>query len=142
MIEKVIKIAQAEQFVAASTDGIARVIAQGGKDVSGGQKQRISIARALIKQSPVLIFDDSFSALDFKTDKALRNALKKYTGDSTVLLVTQRVSTVMYAEQIIVLDDGIMVGKGTHKELMKTCETYKEIAVSQLKGDALMEDEL
>jgi ATP-binding cassette subfamily B multidrug efflux pump len=137
-IEQVIEVAQAKQFVNNSTDGLARAIAQGGKDVSGGQKQRLSIARALVKHAPILIFDDSFSALDFKTDKLLRQALKKYTGNSTVLIVTQRVSTVMYANQIIVLDDGKMVGKGTHKELMETCETYKEIALSQLKEDALL----
>lgn len=141
LIEQVIEVAQAKQFVSRSSSGLARNIAQGGKDVSGGQKQRLSIARALMKQSPILIFDDSFSALDFKTDKALRHALRKYTGDSTVLIVTQRVTQCMYAEQIVVLDDGKMVGKGTHNELMKTCETYREIAVSQLKDDAFLEGE-
>jgi ATP-binding cassette, subfamily B, multidrug efflux pump len=141
LIEQVIEVAQAKQFVGQSTSGLGRSIAQGGRDVSGGHKQRLSIARALMKQSPILIFDDSFSALDFKTDKALRNALKKYTGDSTVLLVTQRVSTVMYAEQIVVLEDGKMVGKGTHSELMNTCETYREIAISQLKEDAFIKVE-
>ncbi len=141
LIEQVIEISQAKQFVSRSSSGLSRTIAQGGKDVSGGQKQRLSIARALMKQAPILVFDDSFSALDFKTDKALRQALKKHTGDSTVLLVTQRVSTIMYAEQIIVLDDGKMVGKGTHNELMKTCETYKEIALSQLKEEAYLDEE-
>jgi len=138
LIQSVIEIAQAKSFVDSSTEGLSRAIAQGGSNVSGGQKQRLSIARALIKQSPILIFDDSFSALDFKTDAALRRALKKYTRDSTVLLVTQRVSTVMYAEQIIVLDVGRIVGKGTHKELMETCETYREIALSQLREDVLL----
>lgn len=141
LIEQVIEVSQAKQFVSRSSSGLSRTIAQGGKDVSGGQKQRLSIARALMKQAPILIFDDSFSALDFKTDKSLRQALKKHTGDSTVLLVTQRVSTIMYAEQIIVLDDGKMVGKGTHNELMKTCNTYKEIALSQLKEEAYLDEE-
>ncbi|MBN2156896.1 MAG: ABC transporter ATP-binding protein [Candidatus Lokiarchaeota archaeon] len=137
LIQSVIEIAQAKQFIESSSEGFSRAISQGGSNVSGGQKQRLSIARALIRQSPILIFDDSFSALDFKTDAALRRALKKYIGDCTVLIVTQRVSTVMYAEQIIVLEEGKIVGKGTHNELLKTCETYREIAFSQLKEDAL-----
>ena len=112
-------------------------IAQGGANVSGGQKQRLSIARALVKKPPIYIFDDSFSALDFKTDAALRKALKEKTGDSTVLIVTQRVATIKNAEQIIVLDEGRMVGKGTHQELMETCEIYREIALSQLSKEEL-----
>ena len=106
-------------------------------NVSGGQKQRLSIARAMVKKPPIYIFDDSFSALDFKTEAALRKALKEKTGESTVLVVTQRVSTIMNAEQIIVLEEGKIVGKGTHQELMETCETYKEIALSQLSMEEL-----
>jgi len=112
-------------------------IAQNGSNVSGGQKQRLSIARSLVKKPPIFIFDDSFSALDFKTDATLRKALKEKTGDSTVLLVTQRVATVITADQIIVLDDGEIVGKGKHHELMKTCKTYQEIATSQLSLEEL-----
>lgn len=125
-------IAQASEFIAAKEDGLASEIAQGGTNVSGGQRQRLSIARALVKQAPIYIFDDSFSALDFKTDAALRRALKEKTSDSTVLVVTQRVSTVKNAEQIIVLDEGKIVGKGTHDELMESSEIYREIALSQL----------
>jgi len=105
--------------------------------LSGGQKQRLSIARALVKKPPIYIFDDSFSALDFKTDSALRKALKEKTGESTVLIVTQRVATVKSADQIIVLDNGRIVGKGTHKELMQTCQAYQEIALSQLSKEEL-----
>lgn len=112
-------------------------ISQGGTNVSGGQKQRLSIARALVKKPEIYIFDDSFSALDFRTDAALRKALKARTGDSTVLIVGQRISTIMNAEQIIVLEDGKMVGKGTHRELMETCKTYREIALSQLSKEEL-----
>ena len=120
-----------------SENGVQTPIAQGGTNVSGGQRQRLSIARALVKKAPVYIFDDSFSALDFKTDAALRRALKQYTGDSTVLIVAQRISTIMNAEQIIVLDHGKMVGKGTHKELLQNCPTYREIAESQLSKEEL-----
>jgi len=102
-------------------------------NVSGGQKQRLSIARALVKKPPIYIFDDSFSQLDFKTDAALRKALKRKTGDSTLLIVTQRVSTVKNADLIIVLDEGKIVGKGTHEELMRDCDVYREIASSQLE---------
>jgi ATP-binding cassette subfamily B protein len=112
-------------------------IAQGGTNVSGGQRQRLSIARALVKKPPIYIFDDTFSALDFKTDAALRRALRQSTRHSTLLVVTQRVSTVKSAEQIIVLDQGRVVGKGTHQELMATCETYQEIALSQLSMEEL-----
>lgn len=130
-------IAQATDFIQSTTDGMHNDISQGGANVSGGQKQRLSIARALVKHAPVYIFDDSFSALDFKTDAALRKALKKHTGDSTVLIVAQRVSTIMNAEQIIVLDEGKIVGIGTHKELLQSCDTYKEIASSQLSKEEL-----
>jgi ATP-binding cassette subfamily B protein len=112
-------------------------IAQGGGNVSGGQKQRLSIARALVKNAPIYIFDDSFSALDMKTDKILREALKRETGDSTFIIVAQRVGTIMNAEQIIVLDNGRIVGKGTHKELLKNCPTYYQIASSQLSEEEL-----
>lgn len=125
-------IAQASEIVAAKPEGLQTEIAQGGSNVSGGQRQRLSIARALVKQAPIYIFDDSFSALDFKTDAALRKALRENLEDSTLLIVTQRVSTVKNAEQIIVLDEGRIVGKGTHQELMETCEVYREIALSQL----------
>lgn len=131
------KIAQAEEFINSKPDKYESPISQGGSNVSGGQKQRLCIARALAKKAPVYIFDDSFSALDFKTDAALRRALKKYTGNSTVLIVAQRISTIMNAEQIIVLDEGKMVGKGTHKELLENCPTYKEIASSQLSEEEL-----
>lgn len=136
-IEKAIEVAQAKDFVDSTEDGIKTPISQGGTNVSGGQKQRLSIARALVKKPPIYIFDDSFSALDFKTDSALRAALKKHTSDSTVLIVAQRVSTIMNAEQIIVLDEGKVVGIGTHKELLATCKEYQEIAESQLSKEEL-----
>lgn len=136
-ISEAAKIAQAEDFINSKPEKYDSPIAQGGTNVSGGQKQRLCIARALAKKAPIYIFDDSFSALDFKTDAALRKALKKYTGNSTVLIVAQRISTIMNAEQIIVLDEGKMVGKGTHKELMETCTTYREIASSQLSEEEL-----
>ena len=119
LFKKAISIAQAEEFVNAKEEGLQSEISQGGTNVSGGQKQRLAIARALVKQPPIYIFDDSLSALDFKTDSALRRALKKETGKSTMIIVTQRVSTIKTAEQIIVIDEGKIVGKGTHKELMK-----------------------
>jgi ATP-binding cassette subfamily B multidrug efflux pump len=130
-------IAQASEFIFAKEEGLAAEIAQGGSNVSGGQKQRLAIARALVKKPPIYIFDDSFSALDFKTDSALRKALKQKTGDSTVLIVTQRVATVKNADQIVVLDKGRVVGKGKHHELMESCETYQEIAFSQLSKEEL-----
>ncbi len=132
LIQQATDIAQASGFIAETPEGLETEISQGGSNVSGGQRQRLSIARALVKQAPIYIFDDSFSALDFKTDVALRRALKEQTGDSTVLIVTQRVSTIKNAEQIIVLDEGRIVGKGTHNELMDNCEIYREIALSQL----------
>ena len=129
--------AQAMEFIESKPDKFDEPMSQGGTNVSGGQKQRLSIARALVKQPPIYIFDDSFSALDFKTDAALRKALKKQTGNATVLLVAQRVGTIRHAEQIIVLDEGKIVGKGTHDELMETCEVYQQIAYSQLSKEEL-----
>jgi ATP-binding cassette subfamily B multidrug efflux pump len=137
MLTDAIDIAQVTEFVNSNPEGIESEISQSGMNVSGGQKQRLSIARALVKKPPIFIFDDSFSALDFKTEAALRKALKEKTGESTVLVVTQRVSTIMNAEQIIVLEEGKIIGKGTHQELMETCETYKEIALSQLSMEEL-----
>lgn len=132
-----VTIAQASEFVDSKADGLTAEISQGGSNVSGGQRQRLSIARALVKNAPIYIFDDSFSALDFKTAAALRRELKKTTTDSTILLVTQRVATVKNADQIVVLEEGRVVGKGTHAELMETCETYQEIALSQLSLEEL-----
>ncbi len=137
MLDSAIDIAQVTEFVNSKPDGLDAEISQSGMNVSGGQKQRLSIARALIKKPPIYIFDDSFSALDFKTEAALRKQLKEKTGGSTILIVTQRVSTVMNAEQIIVLEEGKIVGKGTHADLMESCETYKEIALSQLSMEEL-----
>lgn len=131
------KIAQAMEFIDSKTEKFETPISQGGNNVSGGQKQRLSIARALLKKPQICIFDDSFSALDFKTDAALRKSLKEETGSSTVLLVAQRISTIMNADQIIVLDKGHIVGCDTHEELMKTCEVYREIALSQLSKEEL-----
>ena len=136
-IQTAATVAQAMEFINSPDVGFDKNISEGGTNVSGGQKQRLSIARALVKKPPIYIFDDSFSALDFKTDSALRKALKEYTGDSTVLIVAQRISTIMNAEQIIVLNDGEIVGKGTHKELLKNCPTYNEIASSQLTKEEL-----
>ena len=130
-------IAQASEFILAKEEGFEAEISQGGSNVSGGQKQRLAIARALVKKPPIYIFDDSFSALDFKTDSTLRKELKQKTGESTMLIVTQRVATVKNADQIIVLDEGRIVGKGKHHELMETCETYQEIASSQLSKEEL-----
>ncbi len=126
------KIAQAEDFITEKEEGFNAPVAQGGTNVSGGQKQRISIARALAKKAPIYIFDDSFSALDFKTDAALRKELKKSAGASTVLVVAQRISTIADADRIVVLNEGRIAGIGTHSELMQTCEIYREIASSQL----------
>ncbi len=136
-LTEAVDIAQASEFIFAAPEGYSAEISQGGSNVSGGQKQRLAIARALVKKPPIFIFDDSFSALDFKTDSALRRELKKKTGDATVLLVTQRVATVKTADQIIVLDEGRVVGSGSHHELMETCETYQEIAYSQLSRGEL-----
>lgn len=132
-MEKAAAIAQAEEFILAKEDGYNSPISQGGTNVSGGQKQRLSIARAIAIDPEIFIFDDSFSALDLKTDASLREALAKETKNKTVIIVAQRISTILNADQIIVIEEGKMVGKGTHSELMKTCEAYKEIAVSQLR---------
>jgi len=136
-LKEAIDIAQASEFIFADEDGFAAEISQGGTNVSGGQRQRLAIARALVKKPPIYIFDDSFSALDFKTDSTVRKLLREKTGDATVLIVTQRVATVMNADQIIVLDEGRVIGVGKHHELMKTCETYQEIARSQLSEEEL-----
>jgi ATP-binding cassette subfamily B protein len=136
-VEHALKTAQAFDFVSKMEGGIETNIAQGGTNVSGGQKQRLSIARALLKKPEIYIFDDSFSALDFKTDSALRDALVNETKQSTVLIVGQRISTIMHAEKIIVLDEGKIVGQGTHEELMKNCSVYKEIALSQFSEEEL-----
>lgn len=137
VIEKAIDIAQAAEIIKEKNEGMHAPISQGGTNVSGGQKQRLSIARALVKQPKIYIFDDSFSALDFKTDSALRSAMKTKMEEATVLLVAQRVSTIKNADQIIVLDEGIVVGRGKHAELMESCSTYREIAMSQLSEEEL-----
>src|SRR5574341_564510 len=131
-LEHAAEVAQASEVITTASNGLDSEVAQGGMNFSGGQKQRLSIARALVKQAPIYIFDDSFSSLDFRTDAALRRALKEDTGGSTILIVTQRISTIKNAEQIIVLDEGRIAGQGTHRELMQTCEPYREIALSQL----------
>ena len=118
-------------------NGIDTEIARGGTNISGGQKQRLSIARAVAREPEIYIFDDTFSALDYKTDSVLRKELKKYTKDATILIVAQRIGTIMNADKIIVLDDGKTVGIGTHKELLKNCEVYKQIALSQLSKEEL-----
>ena len=130
-------VAQAGDFIRSLPDGLNSHVAQGGTNFSGGQKQRLSIARALVKKPELYIFDDSFSALDFKTDAALRAALKSETAGSTVLIVAQRISTILHAEQILVLDEGRVVGRGTHSELMETCQEYRQIATSQLSKEEL-----
>ncbi|MBA2682718.1 MAG: ABC transporter ATP-binding protein, partial [Ktedonobacteraceae bacterium] len=134
------QVAQASDFIAEKPDGFDAVIAQGGANVSGGQKQRLSIARALIRQPEIYLFDDSFSALDFKTDARLRAALKQETRNSTVFIVSQRVSTVMDADQIIVLDEGRIAGIGTHRELMSSSEVYRDIVSSQLSVEEIAEE--
>ncbi|MDX9917376.1 MAG: ABC transporter ATP-binding protein [Gudongella sp.] len=136
-IEEVLKIAQAWDFVEDKEEGLEHVLAQGGKNLSGGQKQRLAIARALIRKPEFYLFDDSFSALDFRTDRRLREALKPYTANSAVIVVAQRVSTIKDAENIIVLDEGRIVGTGTHDELIDKCSVYREIVVSQLGEEAV-----
>lgn len=138
-MERAAKIAQAESFIMEKDGRYESPVSQGGTNVSGGQKQRLSIARAIAGNPSVCIFDDSFSALDYKTDVTLRKALKENLKDATILIVAQRISTILHAEQIIVLEDGKMVGKGTHAELLKTCESYQEIAKSQLSEAELKE---
>ena len=136
-IKKAVEVAQGKEFVEKMDDKYESHIAQGGTNVSGGQKQRLAIARAIARDPEIYIFDDSFSALDYKTDSVLRKELKKYTKDATSLIVAQRIGTIMNADQIIVLDEGVVVGKGTHKELLKNCEVYKQIALSQLSEKEL-----
>jgi len=136
-LERAAEIAQAMEFISTDEKGFERAISQGGSNVSGGQKQRLAIARAIVKEPEIYIFDDSFSALDMKTDATLRKELEKYVKNSAVIIVAQRISTIMNADQIIVLDDGRIVGKGTHRELMKSCDTYKQIAGSQLSEEEL-----
>lgn len=136
-MERAARIAQAEEFIQSKPEGYEAHIAQGGSNVSGGQKQRLSIARALVKNAPIYIFDDSFSALDMKTDAALREALHREMSHCTLLIVAQRVGTILTADQIIVLENGEIVGRGTHRELLKSCETYREIALSQLSEEEL-----
>lgn len=136
-VKKAAEVAQATEFIEAKPKQYESPIAQGGSNVSGGQKQRLSIARAIAKEPEIFIFDDSFSALDFKTDSALRKALKEYTKDATTVIVAQRISTILHADQIIVLDEGKMAGIGTHKELMEGCEVYRQIAMSQLSEEEL-----
>ena len=136
-IQTAAKVAQAKSFIEKMDKQYDSHIAQSGTNISGGQKQRLAIARAVARDPEIYIFDDSFSALDYKTDTALRQALKKYTKDATSLIVAQRIGTIMHADQIIVLDKGICVGHGTHKELMRDCEVYKEIALSQLTKEEL-----
>lgn len=131
------RVAQADGFIGEREGGYESELSQGGANVSGGQKQRLSIARAVAKAPEIYIFDDSFSALDFKTDAAVRSALKQASADAAVIVVAQRISTVMRAEQILVLDEGELVGKGTHEELMRSCEVYRQIATSQLSGEEL-----
>lgn len=136
-IREAAEIAQAVDFIEEKSDQYDSSIAQGGTNVSGGQKQRLAIARAIAKNPQIYIFDDSFSALDLKTDAALRKALASKVKDKTVIIVAQRISTILHADQILVLDDGQIVGKGTHEELLKNCETYCEIAKSQLSAKEL-----
>jgi len=136
-MKRAARIAQASEFIDKMQDGYQASIAQGGTNVSGGQKQRLSIARAIAKDPQIYIFDDSFSALDYQTDATLRKTLRQELSDRTLIIVAQRVSTIMNAEQIIVLDEGRIVGKGTHKELLRTCETYRQIASSQLSKEEL-----
>ncbi|HIX29096.1 MAG TPA: ABC transporter ATP-binding protein/permease [Candidatus Blautia stercoravium] len=139
-VKKAAEIAQAWGFIQDKEDGMDSAIAQGGSNVSGGQKQRLSIARAIAKEPEIYIFDDSFSALDYKTDVVLRRALKKETKDATTLIVAQRISTILHADKILVLDEGKVVGQGTHKELLKSCDVYRQIAMSQLSEEELADE--
>jgi ATP-binding cassette subfamily B protein len=136
-IKHAAEVAQAAEFISNMDGGFEHVIAQGGINVSGGQKQRLAIARALVRKPEIYIFDDSFSALDFKTDTQLRAALKKETTEATVIIVAQRVGTVMDADRIIVLDEGRIAGMGAHKELLSTCGVYREIVASQLSEEEI-----
>jgi ATP-binding cassette subfamily B protein len=139
-LENAARTAQASDFIEEMEEGYDAPIAQGGSNVSGGQKQRLSIARVIAKKPEIYIFDDSFSALDFKTDLALRQALKPITKEAAVLIIAQRVGTIKHADQIIVLDQGNVVGRGTHSELLRSCEVYREIASSQLSEEELREE--
>lgn len=139
-LDQAASVAQAKEFIDSREEGYATHLAEGGSNLSGGQKQRLAIARAVVKKPDIYIFDDSFSALDYRTDAQLRKRLKEVTQDATVLIVAQRVGTIMDADQIIVLDEGQIVGRGTHEELMKTNDIYREIADSQLKSGKLLED--
>ena len=136
-LEQSAQVAQASEFINELEQGFDTEISQGGTNVSGGQRQRLSIARALVKKAPIYIFDDTFSALDFKTDAKLRKALREYTQNATVFIVAQRVSTIMQADQIVVLDEGKIVGIGKHEDLLKNCKIYREIAESQLSKEEL-----
>ena len=136
-IKKALDIAMASEFVDKMEGGIDAHIARGGTNISGGQKQRISIARAIARNPEILIFDDTFSALDYKTDATLRSNLKKNSNKATNIIVAQRIGTIMNADKIIVLEKGECIGIGTHKELLKTCSVYKEIALSQFKEEEL-----
>jgi len=136
-VQRAAEVAQAWDFIQEKEEKMESEIAQGGTNVSGGQKQRLSIARAIAKRPEIYIFDDSFSALDYKTDVVLRRALKKETKDATTLIVAQRISTILHADRILVLDEGRVVGQGTHKELLKSCEVYRQIAMSQLSEEEL-----
>jgi len=132
-----LETAQARDFIESMEHGLDAAIAQGGASVSGGQRQRLAIARALVKRPPILLFDDSFSALDYKTDRMLRSALSEKLRDTTVVIVAQRIATILQADQIVVMEDGRVVGQGTHQELMASCKTYREIAQSQLSKEEL-----
>jgi ATP-binding cassette subfamily B protein len=136
-VARAAETAQATEFILAMPDGFGTLVAQGGTNLSGGQKQRLAIARALVRKPEIYVFDDTFSALDFKTDAKLRTALRAETAEATVIIVAQRVNTVMDADRIIVLDDGRVVGTGTHRELVRTCEVYREIVASQLSEEEL-----
>ena len=136
-IKEAIEVAQAKDFVEKMEKAYDTDLASGGTNVSGGQKQRISIARAIARNPEIYIFDDSFSALDYKTDSILRKALKKYTKDATMLIVAQRIGTILNADKIIVLDEGKIVGQGKHEELLENCDVYKQIALSQLSEKEL-----
>jgi ATP-binding cassette subfamily B protein len=136
-LERAAAVAQASEFINEKEGKMQSLIAQGGSNVSGGQKQRLAIARAVVKKPEIFVFDDSFSALDMKTDARLRHELEESTANSTVIIVAQRISTIMHAEQIIVLNEGRIVGKGTHEELLKNCDVYYEIAASQLSEEEL-----
>lgn len=139
-VETAAKVAQAAEFIEAKDRTYQSSISQGGTNVSGGQKQRLSIARAIAKKPEIFLFDDSFSALDFKTDRALRQQLKEHTKEATTIIVAQRISTILHADQILVLDEGKMAGIGTHKELLKHCEVYRQIAMSQLSEEELRDE--